>query len=66
MTYTKKKIAVDMKVPDGATHYEMSYNQIRFLKVKNNRWFLPGETKWIETKMSDTYLEYLTPIEVCQ
>lgn len=66
MTNTKKKIVVEVEVPDGATHYEVSYNTIHFFKIENDRCNVPCDADWLPAKMSDAYFKYLKPIKVIE
>lgn len=38
MTYTKKKIAIEVEVPDGATHYELNGESIYWYRLRKSAW----------------------------
>lgn len=69
MTYAKKKIAIEVDVPDGATHYEIwSYNAILYRKKDKGSsvwsFWAPIFEKWLP--LDNPVKTKLKPIEVIE
>lgn len=67
MSYTKKKIVVELSVPEGATHYQLGEDGLEWAKLESGDWSWWSELSSDWTQVSDIYApENPQPIEVIE